>query len=133
MVTLTKRLIGWPNALADQPKLPPIRLNFNAYCTAIAVDISQAAAASGCLLLRRPAAPGLVNIAVAREEEERKGAVPVVLGGDRPRPRHLCFGRGAKGQAMLAATLRPPLTRPRCDRTTYEIGPIRNTHRNANE
>lgn len=61
------------------------------------MDISQAAAASGCLLLRRPAAPGLVNIAVAREEEERKGAVPVVLGGDRPRPRHLCFGRGGKG------------------------------------
>lgn len=48
------------------------------------MDISQAAAASGCLLLRRPAAPGLVNVAAAGEEEERRGAAPVVLDGSPP-------------------------------------------------
>nr|ABA96862.2 hypothetical protein LOC_Os12g13680 [Oryza sativa Japonica Group] len=45
----------------------------------------------------RPAAPVLINVATAREEEERRGAAPVVLGRDRPRPRHLGFGRGEKG------------------------------------
>uniref|UniRef100_A0A0D3G7J3 Lipase n=3 Tax=Oryza TaxID=4527 RepID=A0A0D3G7J3_9ORYZ len=54
------------------------------FSTAVAADISQAAAASGCLLLRRPAAPGLVNVAAAGEEEERRGAAPVVLDGSPP-------------------------------------------------
>uniref|UniRef100_J3NEJ9 Uncharacterized protein n=1 Tax=Oryza brachyantha TaxID=4533 RepID=J3NEJ9_ORYBR len=43
---------------------------------------AQAAAASGCLLLRCPATlgAGLVNVAAAgEEEEERRGAAPVVL------------------------------------------------------
>jgi hypothetical protein len=48
---------------------------------------------SNLVINSRPVAPVLINVATAREEEERRGAAPVVLGGDRPRPRHLGFGR----------------------------------------
>ncbi|RCV34038.1 hypothetical protein SETIT_7G130600v2 [Setaria italica] len=64
---------------------------FYVFSTAVATDISQVAAASGCLLLRRPPPPGtgtgegaLVDVAAAGERDERRGAAPVVLDGSPP-------------------------------------------------
>lgn len=62
---------------------------FYVFSSAVAADLSQAAVASGSLLLRRPApapAPGdgLVDVAAAGRDDERRGAAPVVLDGSPP-------------------------------------------------
>jgi len=58
------------------------------FSTAVAADISQAAAASGCLLLRRPWAPPegapLVDVAAAGESDDRSGVAPVILDASPP-------------------------------------------------
>ena len=61
---------------------------FYVFSTAVATDISQAAAASVSFLLRRPPPPAsgegaLVDIAAVVERDERRGATPVVGWGRR--------------------------------------------------
>jgi hypothetical protein len=65
---------------------------FYIFSTAVAADLSQAAVASGSLLLRRPGPPpapvpaeeGLLDVAAARQDDDRRGAAPVVLDGSPP-------------------------------------------------
>ncbi|GJN14224.1 hypothetical protein PR202_gb01019 [Eleusine coracana subsp. coracana] len=63
---------------------------FYVFSSAVAADLSQAAVASGSLLLRRPAPAtasagnGLVDVAAAGQDDEQRGAAPVVLDGSPP-------------------------------------------------
>jgi hypothetical protein len=65
---------------------------FYIFSTAVAADLSQAAVASGSLLLRRPGPPpapapaeeGFLDVAAAGQDDEHRGAAPVVLDGSPP-------------------------------------------------
>ena len=87
------------------------------FSTAVAADISQAAAAASGfpLLLRRPAAPaGLVDVAAAGEEDERTGDnAPVVLDGSPPPIVlvHGIFGFGKGVSTSVRATCGPSFFR----------------------
>jgi hypothetical protein len=73
------------------------------FSTAVAADISQAAAASGLPLLRRPAAPAdLLDVAA---DERRGDAAPVVLDGSPP-PIVLVHGIFGFGKGVRAFIIR---------------------------